>query len=169
MPNMNDELLKIGLLTRLHGHRGELQCRAENSLWEDADDPTWLFLRLDGLDVPFRVLDWRTKGTDELLFTLKGVDSEEKALRLVGAQAFMLVREANIPAESEMLTWESLAGWTVRSLEGEEALIDEVDTSTANCLARLHDGRLIPLHEDLIAELNTDDRILTYRISLTIQ
>ena len=165
---MNDELLKIGILTRLHGHRGELQCRAENSLWEDADDPTWLFLRLDGLDVPFRVLDWRTKGTDELLFTLKGVDSEEKALRLVGAEAFMLLREANVPAEGNLMTWQDLAGWTVRSPYGEEAQIADVDTTTANCLARLHDGRLIPLHEDLIAQINPDDKILTYRLALTL-
>ena len=119
---MNDELLKIGILTRLHGHRGELQCRAENSLWEDADDPTWLFLRLDGLDVPFRVLDWRTKGTDELLFTFKGVDSEEKALRLVGAEAFMLLREANVPTEGDLMTWQDLALAGPRRLDGAFAL-----------------------------------------------
>ena len=165
---MNEELLKIGMLTRLHGHRCEVQCRMENSLWEDADDATWLFVRLDGLDVPFRVTDWRTKGAEDVLFTLKGIDSEEKALRLVGAEARMLQREANVPEGEELLTWESLAGWTVRAMDGEEARIDEVDTTTANCLARLADGRLIPLHEDLIAELDTDKKMITYRISLTI-
>lgn len=168
MPNMNEELLKIGVLTRLHGHRGEVQVRMENSLWEDADDATWLFVRLDGLDVPFRVTDWRTKGAEDVLFTLKGVDSEEKALRLVGAEIRMLQREANVPEVEEMLTWESLAGWRVKAPDGEEARIDEVDTSTANCLARLGDGRLIPLHEDLIAELDTEKKTITYRISLTI-
>lgn len=165
---MNEELLKIGVLTRLHGHRGEVQVRMENSLWEDADDATWLFVRLDGLDVPFRVTDWRTKGAEDVLFTLKGVDSEEKALRLVGAEIRMLQREANVPEGEEMLTWESLAGWRVKAPDGEEARIDEVDTSTANCLARLEDGRLIPLHEDLIAELDTEKKTITYRISLTI-
>lgn len=165
---MEEQLLKIGVLTRLHGHRGELQCRAENSLWEDADDPVWLFLRLDGLDVPFRVTDWRTKGAEDILFTLRGIDSEEKALRLMGAEVRMLQREARVPQNTELLTWESLAGWTIRSLNGEEGVIAEVDCSTANCVARLTDGRLVPLHEDLIAGLDAEAHLITCKIPLTI-
>ena len=115
---IDEKLIEIGRLTRLHGHRGEVQCRMSNSLWEDSETAEWLFLRLDGLDVPFRVLDWRTKGAEDMLFTLKGIDSEEKALRLVGAEARMLLREAAVQEGEGSLTWDDLKGWTVVASDG---------------------------------------------------
>ena len=163
---IDEKLILIGRLTRLHGHRGELQCRLDNSLWEDAETAEWLFLRLDGLDVPFRVLDWRTKGAEDMLFTLKGVDTEEKAQRLVGAEARMLARETNVQESESSLTWDDLVGWTVISSEGEEAVIEAIDTTTANCLARLSGGRLVPLHEDLIRELDETQKRITLTIPL---
>ena len=161
---IDEKLIEIGRLTRLHGHRGELQCRMENSLWEDSETAEWLFLRLDGLDVPFRVLDWRTKGAEDMLFTLKGIDSEEKALRLVGAEARMLLREAAVQNGETTLTWDDLKGWTVVSPNGERAEIEDVDTSTANCLGRLANGCIIALHEDLIADLDEENKILNYKL-----
>ena len=86
-----NELIHIGTMRRPHGKSGELQCQMDNAYWDEAD-ADFLILLLDGIFVPFRVEDWRGKGADSLIFRLKGVDTEAKALRLVNAEAYMRPR-----------------------------------------------------------------------------
>ena len=82
-----DNLVCIGTIRKTHGTTGEVQCQLDNDLFVD-NDPEFILVELDAIKVPFRVLDWRSKGNDVLL-QLKGVDCERAANRLVGAQAFM--------------------------------------------------------------------------------
>ena len=147
------ELIRIGTMRRPHGKSGELQCQMDNAYWDEAD-ADFLILLLDGIFVPFRVEDWRGKGADSLIFRLKGVDTEVKALRLVNAEAYMLRRDLTEEAE-EMMTWQDLTGYEVlngnRVVQGRVAAVDE---STINTLLELEDGRLLPVHEDLIIEID---------------
>lgn len=147
------ELIRIGTMRRPHGKSGELQCQMDNAYWDEAD-ADFLILLLDGIFVPFRVEDWRGKGADSLIFRLKGVDTEVKALRLVNAEAYMLRRDLSEEAE-EMMTWQDLTGYEVlngnRVVQGRVAAVDE---STINTLLELEDGRLLPVHEDLIIEID---------------
>ena len=125
----------------------------DNDYWNEAD-ADFLILLLDGIFVPFRVEDWRGKGTESLIFRLKGVNSEEKALRLVNAEAYMLRSDLDEEAE-EMMTWQDLKGYEVfnvaHDVQGRVAAVDE---STINTLLELEDGRLLPVHEDLIIEID---------------
>lgn len=147
------ELIRIGTMRRPHGKSGELQCQMDNAYWDEAD-ADFLILLLDGIFVPFRVEDWRGKGADSLIFRLKGVDSEIKALRIVNAEAYMLRRDLAEEAE-EMMTWQDLTGYEVlngnRVVQGRVVAVDE---STINTLLELEDGRLLPVHEDLIIEID---------------
>ena len=158
-----NELIRIGTMRRPHGKSGELQCQMDNDYWDEAE-ADFLILLLDGIFVPFRVEDWRGKGADSLIFRLKGVDTEVKALRLVNAEAYMLRRDLNEEAE-EMMTWQDLTGYEVLNSEhvvqGKVAAVDE---STINTLLELEDGRLLPVHEDLIIEIEEPQK----RIILTL-
>ena len=148
-----NELIHIGTIRRPHGKSGELQCQMDNAYWDEAD-ADFLILLLDGIFVPFRVEDWRGKGADSLIFRLKGVDTEVKALRLVNAEAYMLRRDLNEEAE-EMMTWQDLVGFEVlNSEETVQGKVAAVDESTINTLLELEDGRLLPVHEDLIIEID---------------
>lgn len=147
------ELIHIGTMRRPHGKSGELQCQMDNDYWDEAE-ADFLILLLDGIFVPFRVEDWRGKGADSLIFRLKGVDTEVKALRLVNTEAYMLRRDLNEEAE-EMMTWQDLVGYEV--LNGEHVVQGKVATvneSTINTLLEMADGRLLPIHEDLIIEID---------------
>ena len=152
-----NELIRIGTMRRPHGKSGELQCQMDNDYWDEAD-ADFLILLLDGIFVPFRVEDWRGKGADSLIFRLKGVDTEVKALRLVNAEAYMLRRDLNEEAE-EMMTWQDLTGYEVLNSEhvvqGKVATVNE---STINTLLELEDGRLLPVHEDLIIEIDEQQK-----------
>ncbi|MBQ6777157.1 MAG: hypothetical protein IJP52_02480 [Paludibacteraceae bacterium] len=160
---LRSELIAIGTMTRLHGKRGEIQCRTLNTMWDEAE-AEFIVLELDGLYVPFRVLDWRGKGED-LLFTLRGIDSEAAALRLVGAKAFMLRSDTDAEAV-QMTSWSDIVGWTIidAAHPDQRYTIRRIDDSTANILAELDDERLIPLHDDLVQAIDDKQHILTLTI-----
>ena len=156
----NQQVISIGRLTRTHGKRGELQCLMNNEYWDNAD-ATFLILKLDNIFVPFRVQDWRGKGSDSLIFQLDNITDEQEAQRLIGTEAFMLLSDMN-QEDEVMPTWQSLVGYRVMDTDqGELGTVDQVDETTINTLITLSDGRLIPIHEDFIIDINAEDKLLT--------
>ena len=121
------DLISIGVLKRTHYN----------------DLPTFVFVRRDGLFVPFRA---------------------EKVSELIGEEAFVLRNDVQEEGD-EMLTWQDLVGYKILD-EGDEGgwtsigKITNVDESTINTLATLDDGRLVPLHEDFILDIDEDAHIL---------
>lgn len=135
----------------------------QNECWDNAD-ATFLILNIQNILTPFRVVDWRGKGSDSLIFSLAGVDSEQKAQQLIGIEAFMLRKDIQEDSE-ELPTWQSLAGYRVVDTDqGELGKVTEVDESTINTLLTLSDGKMIPIHEDFIVSLETDSQTLTIRL-----
>jgi 16S rRNA processing protein RimM len=131
-----------------------------NEYWDNAD-ATFLILKLDNIFVPFRVLDWRGKGSDSLIFQLDNITDEQEAQRLIGTEAFMLLSDMNLEDEV-MPTWQSLVGYRVMDTDqGELGTVDQVDETTINTLITLNDGRLIPIHEDFIIDINANEKLLT--------
>ena len=156
----NEQVISIGRLTRTHGKRGELQCLMNNEYWDNAE-ATFLILNIDNILVPFRVLDWRGKGSDSLIFQLDRIIDEPAAQPLIGCQAYMLI--SDISEEDELLpTWQSLTGYRVLDTDqGELGTIIHVDETTINTLITLDNDLLIPLHEDFIINIEPDKQLLT--------
>lgn len=169
------DILLIGTIARTHGKQGELQVRTVNEYWDDSD-ADFLILMLDAIPVPFRVLEWRVKGAD-LLFTLQDIATEQDALRLVGSEVYMLRRDIATTDNNTILCWQDLIGYTCiassiascannnhKLPEANNNHIVAIDDTTANVLATLSDGRLIPLHEDLITAINHDTKTITMNL-----
>lgn len=107
------------------------------------DMPPFVFVQRDGLFVPFR---------------------SENISELIGEEGFVL-RSDMQEEEDGQLTWQDLVGYTVwdEGANGEETkvgVIANVDESTINTLATLEDGRMMPLHEDFITNIDEAQRIL---------
>ena len=149
-----------GKITRTHGKHGEVQCLMENEYWDNAD-ATFLILSIDNILVPFRVLDWRGKGSDSLIFQLDRFTDELQAQQLVGYHAYML--KSDISEENEILpTWQSLKGYRVLDTDqGELGIITDVDETTINTLITLNNNQLIPLHEDFIIDILQEKQQIT--------
>lgn len=156
----NEEVILIGKITRTHGKRGEIQCLMSNEYWDNAD-ATFLILEIDNINVPFRVINWRGKGSESLIFQLDHINDEQTALPLIGCQAYML--KADISDEDEIMpTWQSLLGYRVLDADqGELGCIIHVDESTINTLITLENDLLIPLHEDFIIGINPAEKLIT--------
>lgn len=115
------------------------------------DLPDFVFVLRDGLFVPFRT---------------------ERISELIGEEGFVLRSEMQ-DDEDGLLTWQDLVGYTIKD-EGENGeeeqvgVIAYVDESTINTLATLEDGRMIPLHEDFITEIDEEARVLHVRLPFKI-
>lgn len=156
----NEQVISIGKITRTHGKRGEVQCLTSNEYWENAD-ATFLILSIDNILVPFRVLNWRGKGSDSLIFQIDRITDEQMAQQLVGCQAYMLA--SDLSEEDELMpTWQSLTGYSVLDTDqGKLGTIIHVDETTINTLVTLDNDQLLPLHEDFIINIEPDKKFLT--------
>jgi 16S rRNA processing protein RimM len=156
----NEQVISIGKITRTHGKRGEVQCLTSNEYWENAD-ATFLILSIDNILVPFRVLNWRGKGSESLIFQIDRITDEQMAQQLVGCQAYMLA--SDLSEEDELMpTWQSLTGYSVLDTDqGKLGTIIHVDETTINTLVTLDNDQLLPLHEDFIINIEPDKKLLT--------
>ena len=115
----------------------------------------FLILLIEGLEVPFRVLDYKERG-DLTLLRLKGVETERQAAHLVGAAEVL---------PDEGLDDEDLIGYTLLGPTGKVyGVIEAIDMTTANVLARLAGGALVPVHEDLIETIDDDAKEIRYSV-----
>lgn len=109
------------------------------------DLPDFVFVQRDGLFVPFR--------------------SSEIA-SLMGEEVF--VPKCDMEIEEDEMAWVDFEGWTVVDGDLTIGKIVRVDDSTMNIFAELEDGRMLPLHEDFIVEIDEEARVLHVRLPFTL-
>lgn len=115
------------------------------------DLPPFVFVQRDGLFVPFR---------------------SERISELIGEEGFLM--RSDVQEEGDgTLTWQDLVGYEVRDERTKNervkvGVIAEVDESTINTVATLEDGRMMPLHEDFITEIDEAARVLYVRLPFEI-
>jgi len=112
------------------------------------DLPPFVFVLRDGLFVPYR---------------------SDRVSELIGMEAFVLRSDMAEEEEEGLMAWQDLVGYRIEDTE--EGIIGEIewiDESTINTLATLTDGRMIPLHEDFILDINTATRIIRVNLPFKI-
>lgn len=123
-----NDVISIGVLKRTHYK----------------DLPEFIFVKRDGLFVPFR---------------------SEAISELRGEEGFVLKGDMEID-EGEM-AWVDFEGWILQDSDEPLGKIVRVDDSTMNIFAELEDGRMLPLHEDFIMEIDEEAKVL--RVNLPFE
>lgn len=154
---LEEDVIRIGYLSRTHGKQGSVQCQTENDFLADAD-PEFVILKIDNIFVPFRLEDWREKNHEACILTLQDINTEDKGARLVGTEVYMLRADITDNTE-EALTMQDLIGFIViDSKKGAIGIIQDVDESTINTLFLLDNGTVIPAHDDFVEDINYNTR-----------
>lgn len=169
------DVYKIGSLTRTHGVRGELAFQFTDDVW-DRVEADYLFLRLDGLLVPFFLEEWRFRSDTIALLKFQDIDSADEAQRIVGAEVYFPKDLTPDDLDDQELTWQHFTGFEVWQADApslpsrenpEKGFIGTVSSvldQTANILLVITtpDDRelLIPAHEDFILEADHRQRRL---------
>lgn len=150
---------KIGTLTRTHGIGGELSMNFTDDVWDRAD-ADYVFLEVDGIQVPFFLEGWRFRSDSVALLKFQDIDSSESALEYVGADVYFPHDLTPEPSEDDEYTWRHFTGWkVVDDIAGEIGEIEHVEDSTANTIFFVGD-KLIPATEDFIKRIDAKERTI---------
>lgn len=92
---MDQKFLKIGTVSKTHGHKGDvvLHCGLFES--ENLKEITWVFIDLNPEKVPFKVLETRVLDEKKLLVKLNFIDDIDDASKLLKCDFYVLEEEVD--------------------------------------------------------------------------
>lgn len=162
-----DDVFKIGCLGRTHGVKGEISFHFTDDVF-DRVDADYLFIKTDGLLVPFFFEEYRFKSDETALVKFAGIDTADRAAELTGCEVYF-PRSLDDQDDSQ-LTWAEIVGYHIIDEATGQSIgeVTAVDLSTINTLFEvrgLQDDRLlIPANDDLITDINRQERLITMQL-----
>ena len=158
-----EEVYKIGKLGKTHGVRGEISFLFDDDVF-DRVDADYLVLMVGGILVPFFIEEYRFKSDANAIVKFEDIDTQERARELTGCDVYFPCALSD--SDDETITWASLVGFSLADADSSKPIgrITSVDDSTLNILFELEDGRLIPASEELITDIDKENRTITINI-----
>lgn len=162
----DNEVIRIGTLTKPHGVNGEVVLQFTDDVF-DRVECDYLVCRMDGIMVPFFMEEYRFKSDTSALIKFERIDDAVAAARLQGVEVYFPIELAE-QAEDGELTWNHFMGMRViDDVAGDLGTVTHVDTQTINTLFELEGPRgtlLIPAQEDFIIDLDRKGRVLAMHL-----
>jgi 16S rRNA processing protein RimM len=146
-------MLRIAKILKAYGKEGDVLTGGSSTfdLQEmSATEP--VFIEFDGLPVPFFIEHCTPKGNSRAVWHLTGCHNLEDAEELVGRTVFIADEAGELPEED-------FSGWTLFDRGRRVGVIDAMEPIPGNPCLRIGET-LIPLHEDLVLDIDPDARTL---------
>lgn len=154
------DVYKIGQIGRSHGIKGEVTFNFTDDVWDRAESE-YLFLRVEGILVPFFLEEYRFRSDSTALLKFLDYDSANDVQFLVGCEVFFPHALTPEIGEDGEYTWRYFTGFELfDETAGHIGTIDRVDDSTQNVLFQVGE-RLIPAAEDWIKDINHKERTIS--------
>lgn len=157
----------LGRISKTYGHFGFVVVRLQgpsDNIWNNREEP--VFIEVDGKPVPFFIEDSEQPDRDHVRVKFDGYDNSEVVEEFVGCN--VLTASSRVE-ENDDLDVMALVGYTL--LDGnnnEVGIIDDIqDNASQYLLSVLHGDNsfFVPIHEDLIIDLNQQDKTITLSIA----
>lgn len=160
-------IFTVGTIRKVHGFRGEMVVDLFRSI-DKAQTGDVLFLKLDGLPVPFWIAQLRLVGRNSAILLLDDVSSAQEAQRFVGAEICLTGNESHNPRDEEWLSWQAFVGYTIVANGQTLGRVQTVDDQSENILFYVSTPTgseiILPIHPDLVVA--HDDAHHTLHLSL---
>lgn len=154
-------LRRIGVFAKPNGYKGNVVLLDDGCC--DIAPDMFVFLYDNGLPVPWRITEVRSKGNDKIVH-LRGIESDTEAATLNGMTVYAEESALLPEEESDEILYTDLIGYMVTDEKGATiGRIDDVDDTTENVLLLIDtpSGRvMIPAADDFIIYLDTDNKII---------
>ena len=158
-------LLQIAQVLKSNGTEGEIILGFRDFGPEDIDLQEPVFTYFDGLPVPFFIESFSKKGNSKAVVRLTGVSNLEDAEEIAGKAVY---GETDIYEIEDEESLDSLIGWTLLDENGKVAgeISDYEDIPGNPCIYLETPGGqvMLPLHEDLVLEVNDKEKTIMMRI-----
>jgi len=154
----------IGKFTKPFGYKGELALKFDVSIPQNFEQTEWVFVKLDGLPVPFFISPdsiW-IKDESTAIIKLEDIDNEIDAKKLCYADVSL---EEYIPDEDfDSENFNSLKNYkVVDSKLGEIGFFERIIEIPGNNLMQIFKGDieiLIPFSDDIITKINPQNQTI---------
>ena len=158
-----EDVYKIGKLGKTHGVKGEISFLFDDDVF-DRVDADYLVLMIDGILVPFFIEEYRFRSDSNAIIKFEDIDTQERARELTGCDVYF--PRALADCDDDSISWASLVGFDLVESNGRKTIgrIASVDDTTINILFELEDGTLIPASEELITDVDKDNKSITINI-----
>ena len=155
-----EEVYKIGRIGKAHGVKGEVSFNFDDDVF-DRVDAEYLILEVDGILVPFFMEEYRFRSDSTALVKFEDIDTQDRARELANCDVYFPRDLAD--DKEEVLTYSFLVGFDIieASTGKKVGTIASIDESTLNILFELEDGMLIPASEELITDIDKDNKTIT--------
>ena len=158
-----EEVYKIGRLGKTHGVKGEISFLFDDDVF-DRVDADYLVLMVDGILVPFFMEEYRFRSDTTAIVKFCDIDTQERARELTGCDVYFPRKLAK--SDEGSMSWAEIVGYSIIDASTGRAVgkIASIDDSTINILFCLEDGTLIPASEELITDIDQENRTITINI-----
>lgn len=163
LTNFKNSTTPIGHILKPHGIQGEMSIEFFMDVFDKEEFP-FLIFELEGIMVPFEVVEFRSRSSQTATIRLDGVDTEEEARLFTGLDIHVLKDVVKIEEREEVPT-EFFVGFEIFDADTKKSvgIISELDDSTDNVLFIVDnegDELLIPASEDFIINIDMDKKII---------
>ena len=153
-------LYPLGKIAKTHGYSGVLVLVADNHLDDELEELNELFLIVDGLIVPFPVIDF-TLLTDTSAHIKLEFVNDQTVSKLVGCQVYTTFE----PNKQEMeVGFDLWIGFSIHdSNHGKVGIIKKIEDYKGNIVIQIIDGdkeTLISFYPELVIQIDDDAKIL---------
>ncbi len=157
------ERIKVGTFVKPHGISGEILFKILPQ-WETySPNPSYLFIELQGGQVPFQLNSLRIKNNQEWIVVIDTIHSTEEAQKLQGCDVYLDVRELG-EASDETNDTRSISGYAVTDKNfGSLGKVKRVSEIHNNPLLEIEYNEkeiLIPFQEDFILSINKEKKTI---------
>ena len=131
----------------------------------DLTEAEYLVLELDNIMVPFFIEEYFFKSDTQAIIKFEGIDTQERARELANTDVFFPISimeeyNRNAGGEERALSYPMLVGYMVNDI----GRVAYIDNQTENIMFELEDGTLIPASEELIEDIDIENK----QIKMTI-
>lgn len=162
----SDRLKEIGVAAKPHGYKGALLIRLVGTPPKNIESMKSLFLLIEGRAVPFIVDSIELRGDKSAIASFRWYDSDDKVAGFAGCKVLAETKSVSRP---EIPDHELIEGFTVVDEDSNHrGVIITITVSEHQWLATVkgNEGRtfLLPVHEDLIRNIDIDNQTITMAI-----
>ena len=158
---MEHVLHPLGRISKTHGYNGTVVLVSDMPLDDELEQLEEIFVRIDGLQVPFPVEELTLLTDTSAHVRLEFVGNQKEAQRLVGCELYATVTPREQETETGLEQWIDFAVYDTKY--GKIGVIRNIEDYKGNIVIQVMDGDkeiLISLYPELVTHIDHHQKIL---------
>ena len=159
---MNVNHVKVGTVVSKHGYKGDIKINISSFNLNTFPDLANLFIELDGSFIPFSINEVRSFSKNILIVKLKEVNSEKEVDEIIHKNIYVDSTKIESKKDSGFF-YDDLINFNVFKDSQIIGKIENINTDLPQPVFEIkYNSRvvLIPIHEDLIKEIDKENNII---------